>query len=291
MIRQPLNIWRVYLDLFANFMGLVLLGGAGLMIMIGSTALRVHRDPPSLSGICVGKNETGVANFVKGGNDQKAVMDGCEIRGEYPGIVYTQGQTLLAGFDRETGRPVDAANAGVKGVQALCRNLFKLVAFAKVQHSLGYNVAVEVVGHASREYKETSDCAYPLKALQRERRLYPHLIEMLKQFSWGPVFDTSTAANYLCNARVASLRAGNVVNECLVQAKADGERSFVDDVSDFVIVSADPKNLLNRENEVCGGQESDQAEKCRRTVTVLLRLPDSATRTSQKAEKELSRRR
>src|SRR5438105_1733029 len=104
MIRQHQNIWRVYMDLLSNLMGLVVIGGAGLMIMVGGAVVQNSKNAAPFEQRCQGaRDATDQPHIETDGRSGQKIVDlvsedktrhwfrrtsSCEIEVRFPDIKF-----------------------------------------------------------------------------------------------------------------------------------------------------------------------------------------------------------
>ncbi|MEI9994934.1 MAG: hypothetical protein WDM91_10095 [Rhizomicrobium sp.] len=261
MIRQPLNIWRIYMDLLANFMGLVALGGAGL-IMIGGAVIHASLGVATFPARC--GRDPGMLAFARPTPERTSTVNvpNCQIDAQYPDIQYATAQTTI-GTDN-------------KGLVALCTDLKDLVQIARANRS---SVLLEVVGHTSGEYSNFENCAMtaaPRAGRARSRKKSPFTAADLEgyykvQSTLTPHAISQIEVNgfdrYICNALIAYERADNIVRQCSATAPSDEQ-----DIQRFVTMAAEPHGARSGNAEFCSQASRAAKEHCRRTVTLRLRL-------------------
>jgi hypothetical protein len=267
MIRQHQNIWRVYMDLLSNFMGLVTIGGASVMIMVGGAAVQASIGPSPIDATCwsgqIATDQMGIETN-KGSNsviDDLASKEGarrwfrrpsnCEIEIRYPQIHFKSG---LEQVDHPSQMPGEPRMSDYDVVEDLCRDAYSAAYFKKVydQHA-----EIQFVGRVTSAWDD------------------PNICKEHYRFSWP------TQHGYNMRGSAATLK--NKCNEILARNRAEKIRDFCSDhlqgsmtfkerpiPPDEFLALTSTSEQISPNPDLCSKHAKDG--NCFRTVTLLLRL-------------------
>lgn len=254
MLPKRPNIWRVYMDLMANFMGLVLIGGAGLMLMVGGAVVHASAGPAAFAKRCKGGGWVEKGDLLMAVDDlgRSALpnVEDCTIKASYQQVVFESKQSQTA---PEVIR------------QNVCKDVYDAVRFVKQRGVEG--AGIEIVGQTSGEYENRSMCQSQYLALVRAcASCTPQELQSIIGAFATP--GQTTADISLCNAPVAADRAVWARRVCVEWASAPDRPPDAPAPEDVarVTVSGEP---------VFPGAEACPASQphCHRTVSVRMRLP------------------
>lgn len=253
MSMKPLNVWRVYLDLFMNLTGVIALGGAGMMILVGGATLGATPGPAGYATPCEGwdrvSHHRGISTATR---REFADPAGCTLDIHYPALTFASDQYDADGLDRNA-------------VKALCDDL-EMVLW-QVRYVTDANV--EVVGRTSEKFDAPRTCKSErtLGNEARRRVVNGYAGEPFRRDSDGE--ERSRMDRHLCNGELGARRALAVLNRCLTYVQSEGEET-----SKLILerVRVSTPSRIERDRLGAMYRESDR-NRASQTVTLRIQMP------------------
>ncbi|MDB5470304.1 MAG: hypothetical protein JWR84_1864 [Caulobacter sp.] len=259
--RKRQNVWRVYMDLFANFLGLVLIGGAGVMIMVGGAVVHAQSGPAALAKNCRGGRElwTRLPEFMAQAGQLPGKIDSstCSVEVLYPAIIFPKSQDVIPGSSQAME-------------ETFCRHVFETVGFLETNKIVGGTV--EILGGTSEEFEKRGACQTKASADRELLKRCPDCRADIREAAQRSLKEDNVGAYdlALCNGPLAARRAAWAQRVCFDWAAANMDQMSIKPevaarrVYSSVKIGADLKSDCTT---------AVGAPNCFRTVSIKLRLP------------------
>lgn len=250
---KPLNVWRVYLDLFMNLTGVIALGGTGMMILVGGATLGATPGPAGYATPCRGwdgvAHHRGVYTPTK---REFADPAGCTLELHYSALTFASDHYRADGLNRNA-------------VKAFCDDLQTVL--LQVRDVPDANV--EIVGRTSEKFSEPGACKSERTLGDEARGRVPngHAGERFRQESDAD--ERASLDRHLCNSELGARRAFAVLNRCLSYVQSESE-----DTSKLILERVRVSTPNRVERDRLGAQyQGPGHDRALQTVTLRIQMP------------------